>query len=147
MQSKDELRARVGVQPKEPVQNGTDEEPPRILSFQDILDAPDVGERIVPVPQWHGSVVIRGLSRDEFLRCKAAATDSRGNLDEAKFEKGLLVMALVKPTLNHATVGQIYSKDVAAIGVVVKAIMSHMGADAEAVKRDEIGDAGPGDAL
>jgi hypothetical protein len=144
MQSKDTIRARVGIEPKdappEPVGNGEVEQPPQILSLQDILDAPDLGERVVEVPRWHGAVVIRGLSRDEFLRCKVSSTDARGNIDEPKFEKALLVMALVRPAINHGTVGQLYAKGVAEVGVIIKAIMSHLGADPEALKSGEIGD-------
>ena len=151
MQSKDELRARVGIEPRDrpdaPAQNGVHEEEYELAtSVQDILDAPDVGERTIPVPQWKKRVVFRGLSRDEFLRCKAQATIG-DKLDEARFEKALLVASMVTPRLNANTVNDVYKKDVAAIGVIVKAIMSHMGADAEAVKSDEAGVVGSGDAV
>ena len=38
-------------------------------------------------------------------------------------------------------------EDVAAIGVIIKAIMRHLGADAESIKSDEAGAAESGDAL
>jgi hypothetical protein len=150
MQSKDEVRLQVGLEPKDspPSENGHHSEPEYEIaqSIQDILDVPDLGEIAIPVHQWKKRVVIRGLSREEFLRCKAQATTA-DKLDEARFEKALLVQALVSPKLNANTVVQFYQKDVAAIGVIIKAIMKHLGADAEAIKSDEAGDAGPGDTL
>jgi hypothetical protein len=156
MQTKDVIRARVGIEPKEPIKealglasNNFHEEEmyPLATSVQDILDAPDVAEREVSVPQWRKRIIIRGLSREEFLRCKTSATDSRDKLDEAKFEKALLVAAMVSPKLNSGTVVSVYAKDVAAIGVIVKAIMSHLGADAESSKSDEAGVTESGDTL
>jgi hypothetical protein len=153
MQTKDAIRTRVGIEPKEPIQppvaNGLQSESEFELatSVQDILDAPDVAEREVSVPQWRKRIIIRGLSREEFLRCKTSATDSRDKLDEAKFEKALLVAAMVSPKLNSGTVVSVYAKDVAAIGVIVKAIMSHLGADAESSKSDEAGVTESGDTL
>jgi hypothetical protein len=156
MQTKDVIRARVGIEPKEPIKealglasNNFHEEEmyPLATSVQDILDAPDVGELTFPVHEWKKRVTIRGLSREEFIRCKASATDSRDKLDEAKFEKALLIAAMVTPKINSGTVRDVYAKDVGAIGVIVKAIMSHLGADAESNKSDDAGVTESGDTL
>jgi hypothetical protein len=152
MMNKDALRAAAGLEPQEPATNGHEEEAPEIISYQDVLDAPDLPERVVPVPQWRRpdgrerAVVIRGLSRSEFLRCKASATVG-DKLDEAKFEQALLVASLVSPALNPNTIGAFYKKDVAALGVIIKAIMTHLGADAESIKSDEARAAESGDTL
>lgn len=109
----------------------------RILTFDEIEASEDLEQRSVAVPAWGGSVVVRGLSRAEFLRLKQGATDKvTGQLIESRFEQALLKAALVQPKVDDQQVAKLYAKNVGNVGLVVKAILAELGVNQEAAAAD-----------
>lgn len=137
--TKDEARARAGMNGHNDGDAVASALP--VLSFDDIMAAEDAGEKAIPIPQWGGAVVIKGLTRTEFLAIQKAAMDkvpgkpTEGKLNEGRFEELLLEAVLVQPKLSRAQVTEMREKKgVAAVGALFKGIMAHLGAGEEASK-------------
>jgi hypothetical protein len=127
--------------------NGTQDAGPdltgHILSFEEIMAAEDTGEATVPVPEWGGSVVIRGLAREEYLAIEEKSMDkvpgkpNERTQNTTRLEELLLEATLVRPTLTREQVAALRkNKGVKPIGELVGAILRHIGAMPEVQRED-----------
>lgn len=111
----------------------------KILTRDEILAAPDIEERTVPVPQWGGAVRIRGLSQKQSreLRAKASRTNQitrQTEIDNDLLESLLFVEGVIEPAFTMADYGRLQDKSMAAMSTVLKAIMESSGLSEEAVR-------------
>lgn len=75
----------------------------KILSFDDIAQAPDLGEVELEVPEWGGSVILRPLTVAELDQARALGKDA------TTINKITLRMSVVKPALTEAQVDTIWA--------------------------------------
>ncbi len=74
-----------------------------LLTLEQIDAADDRLEIVLPVPQWHGSVRIRGLSYDQLSACRQRAWDSRKKeTNEDVLNAWCLSLGMVSPTVSFA---------------------------------------------
>lgn len=108
----------------------------KILSVDEILAAPDLGEAEVEVPEWGGSVRIRGLSKAAQQHLRKSATVS-GQLDPARLEMLLFIHCVVEPRFTEEQYDALAAKSAGAIDRVIKAIAELAGLDEAAIKAAE----------
>lgn len=112
-----------------------------ILSMQNIMEAEDITETTVPVPEWGGEVVVRSVSYRKMGKIKAAVSDGRGGAqvseDDVEVEKGLLVAGLVNPSISEEEADMLMEKSASAVMTVLAAIMSNSKGDKDSVKEAE----------
>jgi hypothetical protein len=104
-----------------------------ILSLDGILQADDLGSETVPMPEWGGVVIIRGLGYQEWNGIRSTATVN-GELDEALFTKMLLSAAMTSPAVTQDQAALLMGKSVVAVDRLAKAVLkvSRIGEDAVA---------------
>jgi len=108
----------------------------KILSFDEILAAPDLGEKTVEVPDWGGSVVVRGMTKKEQQQLRRQAADPlTGELDTDRMEVLMLAHCLVEPKIAIEQAEQLAQKSAAAFDKVLEAIMDAAGLS-EAVQKE-----------
>lgn len=77
-----------------------------ILSFEEIMAAPDLATVVVQVPEWGGAVEIRPLTVGERSQCLADAQVGDGadgtRFDNTLYTQSLLHCSLVAPALSVA---------------------------------------------
>lgn len=112
-----------------PETNGADL---RILSVSDILDAPDIIEEVVPVPEWHGAVRIRALSIDEVFDIRKESM-REGGADEEEAAMLMIVHGVVAPQFTPAHVTLLRKKNAGAINRILNRINAISGITREAV--------------
>lgn len=75
-------------------------EKPVALTREDILDTKDIGEELVTVPEWNGTVLVRGLTgteRDEFERSCVSGRGKKAEVNLRNFRAKLVVMCARTP--------------------------------------------------
>jgi 2,4-dienoyl-CoA reductase-like NADH-dependent reductase (Old Yellow Enzyme family) len=110
----------------------TDTAEPRLLTEEDILAVDDIETEVVPVPEWGGSVRLRGLSLDEVLEARKGATG-----DTAAMSVRLLAAAFAEPKLSEAAVAALGRKSASVVTRLLQVATRLSGIDAEAVQRSE----------
>lgn len=78
------------------------------------------------MPEWGGSVVIRGLGYGEFVAVREKAW-AGGEQDERVFGRMLLAAAFVDPPLSEDQAEALFNKSSAAVGRISEQIMSLSG--------------------
>lgn len=112
------------------------------LTVEQIIAAQDLGEEIVEMPEWGGTVTIRGLGYGEWVDLREAATVG-GQQDERQMARLLFAAALVSPVVTAEQAELLVDKSSAAVTRLVEAIvtMSHIGdaavTEAEATFRED----------
>ena len=97
-------------------------------TFDEIIGAKDIDERVVDVPAWERSVVIRGLSRGQ-VRQLGDFTDT------AEAEAHVLVNGLVDPKVTKEQAVKILAdKSHGATELIMQAIMEASNLDPGAVR-------------
>lgn len=81
--------------------NGAAEAKPR-LSLRDIIDAQDLAERELEVPEWGGNVLLRELSLAEIeaVRARARELSGGGEIDDTHFALNLVAATMADPDLT-----------------------------------------------
>lgn len=87
------------------------------LTIDQILAAQDVPTEVVPVSEWGGDVVVRGLTRKDFDALKGVTKD-----DAAELEIAMLVACVVEPALSREQAIALREKSLVAFSKVAKAI-------------------------
>lgn len=77
-----------------------------------ILDAQDIGEETVPVPEWGVTVVVRGLSAETRNNITLASRDGEGNVQGSLLQARMCVVTILDPTTRERVFGD---SDVAAL--------------------------------
>lgn len=105
---------------------------PRLLTEADIIAIDDIETEVVEVPEWGGSVKLRGLSLDEAMNARAGATG-----DAKAMSLRLLVASFVEPKLSEAAVEALGKKSAAVVNRLLQVTTRLCGMDPEAVQRAE----------
>jgi hypothetical protein len=108
-----------------------------ILSLDEILDAADVSERELPIPEWGGYVVVRSVTKREMDEIKKRCKDVNDELDEDAVEKALVITGLVNPKIDDAGYERLLDKSMGAMQKISSAIVKGSGATEKAVKEAE----------
>ena len=108
---------------------------PKILTLEEILNANDLREQIVEVPQWGGAVKIRELTKVEqaFIRKEARGPD--GQVDPEKLEILLMAYGLAEPKITLEQAQQLRNKSAAAWETILWAMLELNNMTEEAQKR------------
>jgi uncharacterized protein (DUF39 family) len=109
---------------------------PRILSVEQILTANDIIERTVHVPQWGGSVRIRGLTKGQHQALRKRAT-VRSQVETDRLEMLLFAESLIEPRFTLEQVEQLKNKAAAPFETVLKAVLEVNGLADGAVEQAE----------
>jgi len=105
----------------------------KILTVEDILSAPDLPEKEVYIPEWGGSVRIRGFSKATQQELRRQATGPGGELDTEKMEMLLFLHGVVEPHFTEEHYGALREKSAVAIDSVLQAIIDLAGLSRGAV--------------
>lgn len=113
-----------------------------ILTFQNIMDAQDITEETIPVPQWGGEVVVRSVSYRKMEKIKQLATeggDTKELLEGSEVEQLLIVEGMVDPTVDKEQAKLLMEKSASAVMKVLSGIMGSSKQDEEdkAMKEEE----------
>lgn len=116
------------------------------LSVDAILNANDIPEEIVSVPEWGGDLKVRGLTRGAFDRINRASEtivpatgpgQQPGTVrDDKKFSEMLFLECVVEPKFEEHHLPLLEDKSVAALNRVYEAISRVIRTDVEAAKKD-----------
>jgi len=101
------------------------------LTVEQIVAAQDLGEETVEMPEWGGTVTIRGLGYGEWVDLREAATVG-GQQDERLMARLLFAAALTSPTVTPEQAELLVNKSSSAVNRLVERIVgvSHIGDDA-----------------
>lgn len=108
----------------------------KILSVDEILAAPDLEEKTVPVPEWGGSVKVKGFTKAKQQELRKQATVG-GELDEQRLEMLMFVHGVSEPQFSLDQVEQLRDKAAGPIDRILKEILEVSGMNPEAVKQAE----------
>jgi hypothetical protein len=103
----------------------------KILTAEEILAAADVGEKVVPVPEWGGAVRIRGLTKAMQQHLRRAATVGN-TVDADRLELLMFVHCVVEPKFTEEQVEALRQKSAAAIDRVLREVFALQGITPEA---------------
>lgn len=109
----------------------------KILSLDEILAAEDVTERIVPVPQWGGSVKVRSITKRQMRVIKEEAKDDEGNLSEDLVEQAIFCHGLIDPPVDAEAYEKLLDKSADAVDTITKAILRDSNLEDDSVKKAE----------
>ena len=103
------------------------------LSLDAILAADDLGRETLEVPEWGGTVTVRGLSFAEWSAIRSEATVGE-SIDEQLITAGLLSKGLVSPAVTADQAKLLMGKSTASLNLVAGAVikLSNLGEDAVA---------------
>jgi hypothetical protein len=107
-----------------------------ILSVEDIIAAKDLGEKEIEMPEWGGSVVIRGLGYGEFVTIREKAMIG-GEQDERIFGRLLLAASFVDPVLSEDQADALFNKSSAAVARISDEIVQLSGIGGSAFVESE----------
>lgn len=92
------------------------------LTIEEISGANDLGEEEIEIPEWGGSVVIRGLGYGEWVDLRDRSTVA-GTQDERLFARMLLATALVEPVVGEEQADLLLNKSAPSVDRLVSAIL------------------------
>jgi len=99
---------------------------PKLLTIDAILAAPDVGEELFPVPEWDGSVKLRGLTKRQQAMAVSQATIN-GRVDTDVVQLLVFIAGVVEPKFGPEHMGQLQEKAYGVIERVTQRIMTLSG--------------------
>lgn len=105
---------------------------PRLLTEADIIAIDDIETEVVEVPEWGGSVKLRGLSLDEVMAARKGDADNLANTSTR-----LLAAAFAEPKLTEEGVVALRSKSAAVVTRLLQVATRLSGMDDEAVVQAE----------
>lgn len=98
-----------------------------ILTMQNIMEAQDITETTVPVPEWDGEVVVRSVSYRKISSIKDAVSESQGgkkvSTNDVEVEKAILQSGMVNPEISMEQADALMDKSASAVMKVLTAIM------------------------
>jgi hypothetical protein len=97
-----------------------------LLSVDEIIEAKDLGEKEIEIPEWGGSVKIRGLGYGEFVTIRESAMVG-GQQDERIFGRLLLAAAFVDPVLTEDQADALFNKSSIAVNRITDEIVELSG--------------------
>ena len=103
-----------------------------ILTKEDVLNAPDIREKVVEVPEWGGSVKVKTFTRAQHQVMRERAVID-GVFSKNRYEMLMFVEGVVEPKFTESDVEAILQKSSTAVGRVMEEILSVIGAGPEGV--------------
>jgi len=94
----------------------------KILTFDEILAAPDLDVCEVDVPEWKGKVKIKELTKAARERLSKQATVN-GQVDSDKLQVLMLAECLEEPKITVEQAQQLWEKSAAAVDKILFAIL------------------------
>jgi hypothetical protein len=108
------------------------------LSVADILAANDIREEDVEVPEWGGSVRIRGFTKQRQQELRQMATDPKnGQVDAGRLELQIFIHGVIDPQFAPIQMTELRGKSAGAIDRVLQRIMDISGMTREAIVEAE----------
>ncbi|HSW63539.1 MAG TPA: hypothetical protein VLH56_09560 [Dissulfurispiraceae bacterium] len=102
--------------------------PKKYLSIENILAASDMETKEVDVPEWGGSVKVKGMSkREQQMLRKQTISPLTGQVDPDRMESLMLAHCLADPVITTEQAEQLMHKSAAAVDKVLNAIMDVTG--------------------
>ena len=108
----------------------------KVLSVDEIIAANDLVEKTLEVPEWKGSVTIRGLGYGEFVTIRESANVG-GQQDERIFGRLLLAASFVDPVLTEDQADALFNKSSAAVLRLTTEIIDLSGIGSDAFVENE----------
>lgn len=114
-----------------------------ILSFQNIIEAEDITEEVVPVPEWGGEVVVRSISYRKMGKLKEQVAKKQGksgddvDVEGVDYERALLAAGLVEPEVTEDEAEMLMDKSASAVMKVLTAVMGSSKAEDDSVTKEE----------
>lgn len=106
----------------------------RRLTTADILAANDIVDEEVDVPEWGGTVLIRGFTKARQMELRRMATDPKtGRVDNERLEMQLFIYGVIDPQFVAAQATELRMKSAGALDRVLKRIMAISGMSEESV--------------
>lgn len=105
------------------------------LTREDILAAVDLPEEIVDVPEWGGSVLLKGLNVEQALEMLEKITDPK--TDKVNVEKATLyafLVGVIEPKFTEADLPVLKQKSMAAVKRITDAFTQLSGLNTTAVQ-------------
>jgi hypothetical protein len=103
----------------------------QVLTFDEIKAIEDTDTLELPVPEWGEGkgVVIRRMSRDQFLETRQRATkikmvdgQPQADFDQELWERWMLINGIAQPDINESRAVLLMRKDAQVVGRIVDAI-------------------------
>ncbi len=110
---------------------------PRILSWDDILAAPDTPEEVIEVPEWKGAVRVRGLTKAQQVDIRERGTIN-GQVSEQHVQMYLWMEGVLEPKVEEHQFAQLWQKNAGAVDRVLKRVLELSGMAEDTVKKAEI---------
>lgn len=70
------------------------------LSFEQIAAADDISDKVVPIPEWGGNVLVRSISKRKMDLIRKRAVDADGEIDDEKLDMMIFCTGLVNPKIT-----------------------------------------------
>lgn len=108
---------------------------PRLLTAEDIVAVDDVPTETVDVPEWGGSVVLRGLTLEEVLALRGDAEGAAK--DPTALSVKMLTASFADPVLTPEQAAVLVKKSATVVARLMQKASRLSGVDEEAVQRSE----------
>jgi len=100
----------------------------KMLTIEDILLAPDLESKEVAVPEWGGTVKVKGMTKREQQQMRKSTTDPQtGQIDSDMLEAAMLAHCLADPVVTVEQAEQLMQKSATAVDRVLTAAMDVAG--------------------
>lgn len=100
----------------------------KMLTIEDILLAPDLESKEVAVPEWGGTVKVKGMTKREQQQMRKSTTDPlTGQIDSDRLEVAMLAHCLAEPLVTLEQAEQLLQKSATAVDRVLTAAMDVAG--------------------
>jgi hypothetical protein len=117
-----------------------DEDNVTYLTLEQIEEAPDVQEEDVDVPEWGGTVKVRGFTKDVEMALREEAKipgSEPPEVDRRKLELLMAVHGIVEPPMTETQMGMLAKKSSAAVNRIMRVVMRLNGQTTEERDRRE----------
>lgn len=106
-----------------------------ILTFENIMEADDITEKEVPVPEWGGSVVVRSITHRQMNDIKNAAKGEE--VDDDFVQRQVILKGLVQPRLTEEQVEKLWDKNTRPVMTILNEVLGQSKTGDRAVKEEE----------
>ena len=113
--------------------------PLRALTVDDIFATKDIEDKVIPVPEWNGTVTIRTFSRRQVAAMTKQATHKdkytgKDVTDTEKLEALTFIEGVVSPKFTLEDYEKLLDKSIAPLLRIIKAINAASGLSEESVQ-------------
>jgi len=122
-----------------------------MLTLEQIASATDRPEILVPIPEWGGSVAIKGLSYDQLSACRQRAWDTRKKeTNEDVLNAWCLALGMVTPPVTFSVAKSwIVERSFGPVNTILSAVLTASGLGGKATEdaKSDVEDEQPGVAV